>query len=569
MRQICKHKYDILAAAAFLMAACFLWWRCKWGIGNADESFYLTVPYRLWMGDGLFQHEWHISQMVGFLLLPFMKGYMLLSGGSTEGIVLSFRHIYVVVQTLAAVWMYLRLRRLNWLGALAASLVFLLFAPSGIMALSYISLGILCLNLAFVLALTNEKGRRTDWAVAGLLFAAAVLCCPYLAAVYLLYCLAVLIKRFRKLPVGEGDVFSPKCWAWATAGAAALAAVFLAFVFSRTSLKNILTALPWIMLDPRHEPRSLLTILTTYFTEMLEINRLLPLWLLAYAALLIAARLGRSGRPRAALCYLLGLLIGACSLVALLVGDDFVNYLMFPLNLLAPFCCLLSKQQNTRRLLTCWWLPGMLYTLLIHFGSNQGFFSIANASAVPLGASLMICVLTGRELLTAGVGPALRRAGAAMLAAVLLLQLSSLAWKRYSYVFWEPSLKAQTCYVEFGPQKGLMVSEERYQHYEMLLNDTAPVRRENTGSVLYITTFSWLYLASPGMEMGTYSGWLSAVGVYVADKLAAYYEMNPEKLPEAAYVEPLYGEIGQALFERYDYSAEETPLGSMIYIRNK
>lgn len=569
MRQMQKHKYDILAIAAFALAACFLWWRCKWGIGNIDESFYLTVPYRLWMGDGLFQHEWHISQLVGFLLLPFMKAYMLLSGGSTEGIVLSFRHIYVIVQTLAALWIYLRLRKMDWLAALAAALVFLLFAPSGIMALSYISLGIICFSLALVLAVTNGKNRRVDWALAGLLFAAAVLCCPYLVALYLLYSLVVLVKRLRKRPTEAGELFSPNAWVWITAGAAALAAAFLAFVFSRTSLNNILAALPWIMLDPRHQSRSFLTVLTTYFGEMLEANRLLPLWLLAYAVLLMVARLGSFSRSRTALCYLLGLLVGACSLAALVVEDSFVNYLMFPLNLLAPYCCLLSKQQNTRRLLKNWWLPGLLYTLLIHFGSNQGFISIANASSVPLTASIMICVLTGREVLRAPLGPALHRATAVMLAALLLLQLSSLAWKRYSYVFWEPSLESQTCYVEFGSQKGLMVSEDRYHHYEMLLNDTAPVRASEPGSVLYITTFSWLYLDSPGVEMGTYSGWLSAVDLYVADKLAAYYEMNPEKLPDAAYVEPLYWEIGQSLFSRYDYSAEETPLGSVIYTRNK
>lgn len=568
MRQVQKHKYDILAAVTFALAVCFLWWRCKWGIGNIDESFYLTVPYRLWMGDGLLQHEWNTAQMAGFLLLPFMKGYMLLSGGSTEGIVLSFRHLYVVVQALAAVWLYLRLRRLDWLGAFAVSLVFLLFAPSGIMALSYISLGILCLNLAFVLALTNEKGRRIDWLAAGLLFAAAVLCCPYLAVVYLLYCLAVLIKRMKKLPAEEADVFSLRCWAWVTAGAAVLAAVFLAFLFSRTNLKNILTALPWIMYDPRHEPRSLLTILTTYFTGILEANRLLPLWLLAYAVLLIVAR-RKESQTRRALCYLLGLLTAACSLAALLVRGCFISYLMFPLTLLAPFCCLLSKQRDTRRILQIWWLPGMLYTLLIHCASNQGFYAIANASAVPLAASLMICVLTGRELLTAKVGPVLRRTAAAMLAAVLLLQVSSLTWKRYSYVFWEPSRAAQTCYVEFGPQKGLMISEERYHHYEMLLNDTIPIRAAKPGTVLYVSTFSWLYLAHPGAGIGAYSGWLSLVGGYVADKLAAYYELNPEKLPDVAYVEPLYEEIGQSLFSRYDYSAEETPLGCVIYTRNQ
>ena len=56
----------------------------------------------------------------------------------------------------------------------------------GIMALSYNSMGILLLLSACVLVATADPKRRAAPLLAGLFFAGAVLCCPYLLLLYVL-----------------------------------------------------------------------------------------------------------------------------------------------------------------------------------------------------------------------------------------------------------------------------------------------------------------------------------------------------------------------------------------------
>ena len=177
-------------------AAVFLLWKCRYGFANKDESLYLAIPYRLWQGDGLFVNEWNLSAFSSFLLMPFMYIYMAVVG-TTEGILLNFRYIFTAVQGLCAVFMYFKLKRYNWFGAAAAALTFFIYAPFGIMALSYNSVGIQCVAVASVLLLTNEKGAKLPYIVAGVLFAAAVLCCPFLVAVYALYSVLVLINTVK------------------------------------------------------------------------------------------------------------------------------------------------------------------------------------------------------------------------------------------------------------------------------------------------------------------------------------------------------------------------------------
>jgi len=64
----------------FLLSAILVFWKCRYGFANIDESFYLTIPYRLYQGDALFAHEWHLSQMS--LMLIFSKVFSFISSFS-------------------------------------------------------------------------------------------------------------------------------------------------------------------------------------------------------------------------------------------------------------------------------------------------------------------------------------------------------------------------------------------------------------------------------------------------------------------------------------------------------
>ena len=56
-------------AAAAVLCCVFLFWKARYGFANSDESFYLTIPFRLLSGDRLIVDEWNVTQFSSLLLL--------------------------------------------------------------------------------------------------------------------------------------------------------------------------------------------------------------------------------------------------------------------------------------------------------------------------------------------------------------------------------------------------------------------------------------------------------------------------------------------------------------------
>ncbi len=131
-------KWNMIFWVLFLCCCVLILYKCRYGYAYSDECFYLTIPYRLIQGDSLFRHEWNGIQMSGFLLYPAVSLY-LRAVGSTEGIVLVFRYLYAILHITSALILYSKLKRKTEIGA---SVLAVLYAPYGVMALSYNSLGL-------------------------------------------------------------------------------------------------------------------------------------------------------------------------------------------------------------------------------------------------------------------------------------------------------------------------------------------------------------------------------------------------------------------------------------------
>ena len=141
IKRIKDYTAEIVFGILFLGVALLYLSRINMGMAEMDESFYLTIPLRLAQGDALLVDEWHVSQLAGFLIYPLMKVYLWVTGGNTEGIVLHFRYIYLVVQMTVTVIGYLCLRKREKWMAVIVNLVYALFTPFGIKALSYNTMG--------------------------------------------------------------------------------------------------------------------------------------------------------------------------------------------------------------------------------------------------------------------------------------------------------------------------------------------------------------------------------------------------------------------------------------------
>ena len=93
-----------------------------------DEALYPTVPLRFMNGDVMMQHEWHFTQFSSlFLYLPVMAWMNI--KGSTEGMILFLRIVYLIIHTLAAFVIYKAFRRYK-LWAVAAAVLFIRRHPT-------------------------------------------------------------------------------------------------------------------------------------------------------------------------------------------------------------------------------------------------------------------------------------------------------------------------------------------------------------------------------------------------------------------------------------------------------
>ena len=543
----------VLYGGAFAALTIFLFWKCRYGYANNDESFYLTIPYRMCQGDGLVIHEWHLSQLSALPLYPAVRLYLWVFG-STEGILLRFRLLFTLCWALSALFFCYRLRKFSLPGAMLASLAHLIYAPFGIMALSYNSMGILFLTNAFVLFATAERKRHLQCLFAGIFLANAILCCPYLVLLYLVF-LVVSICRWKKDGLGD--------FGMVTLGCLAMLAVLCICLLRHASIPELVRAFPELFNDPEHGNLSLLQKTRTYFEKIWECNRFFgPCFLAAVLVTILSKLLKKPGIGLAVLCVL-----AAIVELGFLIENPYLNYVMFPISLLAPCLALHSRDKAIRLPFWLLWIPGLVYTYCIHLSSNQKFYAISSAATVMTVATIVMLVgyLEGR--LRESGKKACTYVFTVAAAALLGLQFYAEISLRYSSVFWEEGgMAAQTVRAKSGPEKGILMTKEKLEKYRTQEKNIALIRKDpEIQKVLFLSRNTRLYLSTE-KEMATYSAWLSGVDKKSVKRLDTYFQLCPDKWPDAIYIESLYTEFA-AHYEKLGYEATVLDSGAVLLKR--
>lgn len=530
--------YDICFFIGMFFSLFFLIWKCRFGYGANDEPLYLTFAQRLAHGDALLSEEWNLAQLSGVLLLPFYLIYDFFSA-STEGIILNFRYIYVLVQTLVCLGLYVKLRRFHFAGA-AAVLLFYLYTPYDVMALSYNTIGLMCMTLCLVFIACNDSHKRSAYFMAGLFYAMAVLCNPYFISIYILYisgyaafCLFCKVTKKAHAP-------SPRWWSilFFTLGAAIIAGLLLLFTLSRAGFTDILNNLSEILSDPDHASRPFHWIVIEYARA---IYQEFGNYLIAWLALLFLAFLDRKRKQNAWMYFGMTALVSAISVLmqAPNIQTNY-NYIMFPLSLCGLTAYLLSSSKKHKTFFWLW-ITGILYTFCLGWASNQGLNAICMGMPLVMIASILLIGDFVSETRT----NAQKYSAWLTIGICIMMFVSQLGMECYSksvHAFWEPSVAELTTTITSGPLKGVRTTKEHAADYENLLNDI-DAYTEADGPVLFITSTPWCYLYADA-EYGTYSPWLSSLSTAdpeasakrLSTRLGRYYELHPDKLPSQIYI---------------------------------
>ena len=534
-----KPLLDIIFSILFGAALIFTLWKCPFGFGSYDDAFYLTIPHRLSMGDVLFADEWHVSQMAGLITTPLVWLYRTVTG-STDGILLAARYIYVVFHALVSLFLYLRVKEYGFFAA-AASLSWFLFAPYDIMALSYNTMAMDFILLSGLLLATLEK--RWCWALSGVCLAGAVLCCPYFAAAYFLYAAGVGIRAlcFRLNPPGSrlnDGILSPCRLLWLTAGVAVIAALFLLYVLLTCGVRGVLDNLPCILADPEHQGISPLTKLQNAWYYLVHCHPLFQYVLIGFLLLLLVllADRGRKGRRGIYLAVSCVLTLAGYALFCPDAVNTYYNAIMLPM-LFAGLTAFLLCQTRPWKLFVTLFLGGIVYAVSVTLGSNNFFYAISMACAVTNAVSLLFVGRLLQEMAAEHPPhPRLFRnaLGTAALAAVVLLVVQVRV--KTLHCFMDDPPPALTCQLQSGPARGIRTTEYRAGVYERLNGELQVYKTLSRGKLLILNERSWCCLAADPMEYATFSGWISGENQAALDRLERYYQLNPDKVPDYIFL---------------------------------
>lgn len=540
--------HHVIFGLCFTASLFFLLWKAPFGLGGDDEAFYLTIPLRILQGDAFIVDEYHLSQLSGFLLYPLVALYKAFVP-SLDGIILAFRYFYIAFHSVIALIIYKRIHKYGFF-AIAAALLLYLYAPYNIMALSYNTMGLDFVALTGVLLATSNLGKsRFVYVISGLIFAGAVLCNPYLAAVYLIFSTFALIYGVKQ------DKRVLKAWRLFTLGVCALALIFIIFLLSRASFKEIFAALPALFADPDHPSISAVDKMYYYFSSTLESVPSMKVIAPLYCVSLILIILDKNREKRRTVHMIFPAVLVLAYLAECLpeAATNSYNFIMYPLVFCGMTAFLLTKKRNYP--VFCFiYLLGFAYSVCMCFSSNQYFYVISMAATVSSMGSVILMAELFKEIKdddkTEGI------IYGVICIILIVCQLGIMCYSKANHMFWENHTpKEMTDEFTVGPAKGIRRTPDDVLVYERLLYDDIKPLKDKQGSVLYASRKTWYYLATPELRFGTFSAWLSGETPEAALRLAVYYKMNPEHIPDYVYI-PLDAEWSDEDIEKILSAAE-------------
>ena len=550
-------------------------WRCKYGWAAFDECFYLTIPYRLLQSDILFVNEWHLSQLSSVLILPLMFFYLKVFK-TTAGVIIIFRYIYTFIHALVTIFIYFKLKKYSRCGAIISSICFFLFSPFSINALSYNSMGIMFLTIFCVLILTNESKKACVYYFSGWFFAGAVLCCPFLLILAVLIFIFVFIcKKYKNIKGSTylTEILDFKAFIFIMAGSFTIAVIFFGYVFSKVPIADFFKSLQYILNDPEHKFISPFKLIVHYIVQF---GNHIGNYVYAYFAFIILIIFDKNRKKRKSIyliiCALLNLYI-FYSIRSVAINVLYINFFMFPLNILALVCFIIFYDNKIiGRIFATLWVPGMVYTMCIFISSNTGFMAVSAASAVSLTGSLVIIVTTAGLLIKEEKVWFFKMSVISLACLLLFTQIGIESYFNYNYTFNDDlPLKYQNMQIKQGSAKGIYVSQEKYELYDSLFKSEKEIRSKYSDkkNILFFTRVTWLGLDMEEYRSATFSAWLSGITDITVERLDEYYSVCPDKLPDIIFTPPENDSYAQKIAELTgEYNKETLNTGDFIYVRS-
>ncbi len=584
---------DFFVIFLLLCSAVFLVFRCPYALDDADIPFYLTIPYRIVKGDIFFANEWHYSQLSAAVLYPAVWLYVKIVG-STEGIILFFGYLYIVFQFFISSCVYLCFRKQGIISVILSLTVF--FAvPMTFQTFNYHSMGLGFLILICLICVSDFKNKTLKFIIIGVLVSLTALCTPMFVLIFILWTVIVFLNLIFKKSKEELFLFSS--WIKIVLTVLFCASVFVAFMLSRASIKDIFNGLSGMMMETEYrfssatgEKQNIINIgetLTTLMNKSLVLNTLI---MLVFTAIVF----DKKKKKHREIYLIVQSVICIIYLIIICKSRDRYEYGFFtyPLTVIGLTSYILTENKN-KKYFNFLFLPGVLYSFVIDIESDGGVTLAVFGLAVSNIGSLLFLNQLIREIKEDSRDTDKKRNIVRLISVIFAFVIM---FNIGTEIFILSDFKS-TCYaydlpdkngeyekmdqkMENGPQKGLIFTKTRYNHLKKEMKDLDYIKENCNGSVMITECYSWyyLYLEKP---CGTHSSWIVSLTWMLTDetiRLKRYYELNPEKIPEYIYVpkadidycndEVMTQIIRTKLDKIFDFDTKETDCGYILKVNN-
>ena len=422
------------------------------------------------------------------------------------------------------------MKRFGWVRILPA-LFYFVTTPYNINSLSYNTLAFGFVLLVLVTMASVEDWKPIHAFLCGIFSAGAVLANPYAVLLFILYGVlcAVSFFRNRKRQEEMNPLLSVKSFIFMGLGAFAIFVLFVIFVFSRAGLSEILESFSYIVMDTERK-KPFLEKFAKYF---IRIHRYYKGQVYVTAVLLAAWGLDRKKKIPGWL-YLVLEMVAALPYIVLygffgyssVVDVVGINYIMIPLSFVGMIAYVTAKQKD-RRLFWCWYVPGLIYTLLAHFATDTGILTVSASYMIPSAASILLTWQAVYQQSRESWKRNLRSLFYIFLAVLFLACI----YLRMVYVWGDEQMPYLTAKLEEGPLKGIHTSQENEILYQNVLDDMEDLQLTEEDRLFVVGIAPWMYLNTDA-ECAAYSTWMTQE---TDPLIPLYYELHPEKLPTVIY----------------------------------
>lgn len=535
MKQFIIGKKGIICfAVAMLFMGSILIYRAFYGMDITDETFYLATAKRFHDGDLLFKNDWNTAQLFGLLMVPFYRIYLLLHGNS-EGIILCARILFVALEVFTSCFLFRVLLNFeqSFGAAFMSSLCILVYARGNIPTISYYNLGFLTFLLSILWWMeAGSAEKKWCFILSGACFAVSVICMPYLVILFIIFTGMAFFKRIKRK--GEKE----QCIYWWIVGVLCSAVAFLLYFWRWIPWNHIFEYIPLVFLDPGLENVGLLGQLWDLLSYLLFVF-LKYTWFLYIVTFIIAFLAGKGFiKKKSILQKIPGLLLVEFLIQSVYVrsyfeGGIIVTFLLFVLQLQ-----FFSPQCRIKKLEVCFVMPGLLFGIAWVLGSNVGE-RVINMSVLLIDLWAVCFLWAFCKHYNNPKRIVWMRMPIYMLFIVLFII-------RIFDIYRDGSIWKLSDQISQGCMKGIYTEDYRREAYE---NTLRMLRLEMTqnDTIVVLGRNPWVYLDVES-RCGSYSTWSLENG---EELLKYYFEINPEKIPNAILIVPKELNI----YESWKYSS--------------